>query len=273
MDKTKDAATGVVKEWYGGLVKGGLVKQGGSQMALVNNPDYPQVNKPYVQTPMYTLDHDVPPVATGAAWPDEVFNPWAPPKTQAAPTSKTPEEIKAQIDKLQEEYDRLTRTKLSNEEAEEVGKIVDEMKALGMYLGGSRQKLKDSNPFSLRDWDFHSQKPMAGEFTPASKYIYDHFEIQDGDEAVDYQDKFFYSYHKHVDFPHITVIQNNRLSLYKKVWEQLPTDYWINYVWKSSPQIKGLLKDPRELRKFKLRNSALFNMLHDMVELDYEDVM
>ena len=188
--------------------------------------------------------------------------------------SPNKESLEIQIKYLQTELDKLNRPTLTNEEADEVKDITNKMLGLGMFLGGSREKLNDKNALSLRDWDFHCQTPKDWNKTNAAiDYVWANFNLQDDEDAVHYKDKFFHSYHKHAKYPHITVILNVELEKYKKIWTGLDKQYWHDYVWKSNPAIATELKDPAKLRAFKQRNRAFFNMLHKMVHLDLDDCM
>lgn len=191
--------------------------------------------------------------------------------TKAATPKYSLENIEKEIARLQAQKEKLTRPKLDETEAEDVSFIVNDLIQKGAFLGGSREKLNDFDYTSLRDWDFHVQK--EGNYPYAPKFIRDNFFQQDGEEAVNYEDKFFKSYWKHDTYPHITVIVNSNLTLYKKIWTKLPKSYWHNYVWKSNPMRIEELKDPAKLKKLKLQNREFFNVLHEMVELDFKDCM
>jgi hypothetical protein len=199
-----------------------------------------------------------------------------PPKAPSTPDFI--EQTKSEIKRLQDQLKYLTRPKLSQSEALDVKRITDEMLSLGMFLSGSREKLKDRDYTTFRDWDFHAQwaeehNPFEPPTSKTVEYVYENFIVQENEEAVQYKDKFFISYWKHKTYPHITIIMNSNLTLYQKMWNKLPKQYWHNYLWKSNPSRVNELKDPNALRAFKQRSRDTFNMLYEMVELEYGDCM
>lgn len=154
--------------------------------------------------------------------------------------------------------------------------VVEKLQSLGAFLGGSREKLKDFDYSSDRDWDFNAQSPKDWwSSDPLMNYILHNFkemptgEGYEGNTFLD--DPQFVAYFKHLDYPHITVIVRKDLEAYKKMWKAIPKWYWEHYLWKSAPHIKTLIATfPEEEREerfkgFKLSISHNFRMLDEFM--------
>lgn len=191
------------------------------------------------------------------------------------------QELRKQLANLQYKLDIITAPKFTDEEAADIKSIVEKLKGMGAFLGGSREKLNDLDYTSKRDWDFHL--PVQEEqydwekfdaiYTDIGKYINQNFTRQYNDEAEMYKDHFFDSYYKNDLYPHITVIYNKDFTKYKKMWTKLDKQYWHDYIWKSNPAHKVELSNPEALRAFKQRNRDFFNAVSKMVEVDLGDFM
>ena len=217
--------------------------------------------------------------------PDELKKIWvqkySPPKKSFKLSEMSEQELRKQLASLQHKLDVITAPKFTDEEAADIKSIVEKLKGMGAFLGGSREKLNDLDYTSKRDWDFHL--PVQEEqydvekfdtiYTDIGKYIHNNFTRQYNDEAEMYKDNFFHSYYKNDLYPHITVIYNKDFTKYKKMWTKLDKQYWHNYIWKSNPARKIELSNPDALRAFKQRNRDFFNMLHKIVEVDLRDFM
>lgn len=132
-----------------------------------------------------------------------------------------------------------------------VEKIVTKLESLGAFLGGSREKLKDRDFSTERDWDFDVQNEKTIEefnwtatiqkTTPLSNYINAEFFNAAFEETEGYDNPFnkdqdFVGYYKHYLFPHITIIVRENLSRYVKMWEKIDLEFWKTFLWKSNPE-------------------------------------
>ena len=224
------------------------------------------------------------PIKENAVWKqykDIAVQKYSPPKKSFKLSETSEQELRKQLANLQLKLDIITAPKFTDEEAADIKSIVEKLKGMGAFLGGSREKLNDLDYTSKRDWDFHLPVPEEQYdleefdtiYTDIGKYINQNSTRQYNDEAEMYKDNFFHSYYKNDLYPHITVIYNKDFTKYKKMWTKLDKQYWHNYIWKSNPARKIELSNPDALRAFKQRNRDFFNMLHKIVEVDLRDFM
>lgn len=140
---------------------------------------------------------------------------------------------------------------------QEAGAIIIKCKLLNFFLHGSRDRFKDYDILSPRDWDFAISQE---EYKENNEWFLTEF-IQSIPDIY-YADKQLVRLLTHKDFPTITVQVKKDLALYIRTWNKVPTWYWKCYLWKSNPINSNLT--PEEWKVWKNRAIDTWNMFYEV---------